>query len=104
MAIDRAIGTAESTGGDGRAPFVPAGRRARAVGSRRRGEALFDATSHTSSLGPFPEGIAADSNALLGSHQRAFSHLGPVNGVLYSGHARENRQSGPDPLGAERVR
>ena len=65
-------------------------------------EALFDGIlSHTSSLGLFSEEIAAESNALLGNYPQAFSHIGLVNSVLYLDNARENRQSGPEPLGAE---
>ena len=65
-------------------------------------EALFDRVlSHTSPLGLLSEEIAADSGTLLGNYPQAFSHIGLINSVLYLDRARENRQPGPEPLGAE---
>jgi len=64
-------------------------------------EALFDAVvSHTSPLGLLSEEIGVDSG-LLGNYPQAFSHIGLANSVLYLDRAHENRQRGPEPLGAE---
>jgi GH15 family glucan-1,4-alpha-glucosidase len=65
-------------------------------------EALLDTIlSHSSPLGLLSEEIAAESGALLGNYPQAFSHIGLINSVLYLDRAREDRQPGPEPLGAE---
>ncbi|ESP90223.1 glycoside hydrolase family 15 protein [Candidatus Halobonum tyrrellensis] len=68
-------------------------------------EALFgEVLARTGPLGLLSEEIAAESGALLGNYPQAFSHIGLINSVLYLDRARENRQPGPEPLGAESAR
>lgn len=65
-------------------------------------ESLFDTIlSHTSPLGLLSEEIAVESEALLGNYPQAFSHIGLINSVLYLDRVHQNRQPGPEPLGAE---
>ena len=71
-------------------------------GRVEQAEALFDqVVSHSSPLGLLSEEIAADSGALLGNFPQAFSHIGLINSVLYLDRAHNDRQPGPEPLGAE---